>query len=185
MPDIPCRKLALRALLASLALSLALGATTARALTFTYEWAGTTSSGGTVGAGFITFDAAVADPANFAGLTLADVDDLSYTWNNGVTSVSVSEAEMTTLIGSISAVGGVLSNFTLAGNPGGATASFNVAPAPALGANNFSGFLPGGTGFVDQDAGNWRLAAVPEPGTWALIVAGFLGLAAIGRRRRA
>jgi hypothetical protein len=137
----------------------------------------------------MTFDAAVADTANFSGLTLADLTAFSYTWDNGTGTRTIGRPDITFANNTLSAVGGVLSNFVLSDFPFN---SFAITVAPStvssVGVSENSSVGPIGASFVDRDQGAWRLqvAPVPEPGTLALLLGGLgalFGWRVLGSRR--
>lgn len=157
----------------------------AHAVVFTYDWNGSGSTGGgSFGTGSITFDAGVSDTSNFSGLTLANITSLSYTWNNGTLgrAISYDSSTISSLFANntISAVNGVLSNVVISDFPFNSFA-LSIAPSTmfAVGVSGSSSVSP-----LDADQGAWRLAAppIPEPGTWALMLAGGCAVFAFARR---
>lgn len=178
----------MRKFVATLGFACALAASLpARAVDFTYEWVGTSTTAGTVGTGSMSFSAAsVSDPANFSGLNfLSSLTSLTYTWTNAGNSRTVNYTGPVTsglfANNTLAAVNGVLSNVVISNFP---TNSFALSIAPstpsAVGISQNSS-----TGsFIDADNGAWRLAvAVPEPGTWVLMAAGLSGMLLLARRR--
>jgi PEP-CTERM motif len=148
---------------------------------------------------------------SFAGSARAETFDFSYTFNDGGVVTGVLEGTvqpdmntvLTSIVDSLVVFGETVTPplfVTLhAYNPPPAIVTFdgsfmdivvaNTDRTAAFSASSDDGRVGGATpsGSVDYetyDPAQWTLTAVPEPATWALMLAGFVGLGVLARGRK-
>jgi hypothetical protein len=166
----------------------------------TYEWvqSSQTRTAGlpaTTPVGFLTFNSAsIIDPANFSGVPMSALVNVSFSFNSLGVTISPSDIATETFVSpstAFSASGGFLTtdfrlsklvvspvfNLNLNGNifnPGGATSTAVLQIA-----------TPQGTKF-ESDVGDWKLEAVPVPlpAAWVLMLSSVFVLAWSFRHKR-